>query len=104
MDLLNFDTAETLEFLTYFGPPSPNEVFFKSARYGRLTFWDSDEIVLTSTGKLNQDLYYFMRCDCRNFKKVLGSSLVSGATQSCGCLRREKASERMSTASSKGRV
>ena len=34
-------------------------------------------------------------CSCGNQKEVLGRSLTSGRTQSCGCLLSEKSSERM---------
>jgi len=34
-------------------------------------------------------------CDCGRVKLVRGNSLVSGLTTSCGCLAKEKASERM---------
>ncbi|NCC20729.1 hypothetical protein EOM33_06860 [Candidatus Saccharibacteria bacterium] len=32
-------------------------------------------------------------CDCGNYKDINGYSLTSGATESCGCLRREKMRE-----------
>ena len=33
--------------------------------------------------------YWFCWCDCGQNRIVLGRSLVTGGTQSCGCLRRE---------------
>lgn len=36
-------------------------------------------------------------CDCGNITLVAGSSLRSGKTQSCGCLRKEKSSEIVKT-------
>lgn len=40
--------------------------------------------------------YYSCKCECGNDTEVEGTSLSSGATQSCGCLQRELSSERMS--------
>ncbi len=38
--------------------------------------------------------YYYCKCDCGNTVTVLGSSLISGNTKSCGCLHREQLAER----------
>lgn len=35
------------------------------------------------------------KCDCGNIIKILGKSLRKGITKSCGCLRNEKSSQRM---------
>jgi 5-methylcytosine-specific restriction endonuclease McrA len=41
--------------------------------------------------------WYNVKCDCNNELTVIGSSLVSGNTKSCGCLAKEiKASKRIS--------
>ena len=34
--------------------------------------------------------YYLCVCDCGNLKEIRGTSLTSGDTKSCGCLRKEK--------------
>jgi hypothetical protein len=36
---------------------------------------------------------WVVKCECGTVKEVLGASLCSGATQSCGCLRKEIASK-----------
>lgn len=38
--------------------------------------------------------YYYCKCDCGNVVTVLGKSLTSGNTKSCGCLHREQLTER----------
>lgn len=35
------------------------------------------------------------KCDCGSVKIVAASALIHGRSKSCGCLRREKSSERM---------
>jgi hypothetical protein len=53
-------------------------VMGKLPRYGRLVVWE----------KIGEDCV--VQCDCGSPKKVVAwSSLKSGATKSCGCLRRE---------------
>lgn len=34
--------------------------------------------------------YWHCKCDCGNFKKILASNLISGKSQSCGCLCKER--------------
>jgi hypothetical protein len=41
--------------------------------------------------------YWTCRCDCGNMTTVERSSLVAGATKSCGCLLRETVKNRMTT-------
>lgn len=54
-------------------------------KYGRLT-------VLYCLGNLdNKGIKWHCKCDCGNEIDVLGSSLKSGNTQSCGCLKKEHA-------------
>jgi hypothetical protein len=38
---------------------------------------------------------WLCRCECGNQTKVLGASLTSGNTKSCGCLQRETATQQM---------
>ena len=45
---------------------------------------------LTALQKANRDSYWICLCACGVTKDILRSSLVSGKTNSCGCLRREK--------------
>ena len=57
--------------------------------YGRLT-------VLGRVGTNNhRKATWQCRCECGKIVTVCGSSLRNGDTQSCGCLRNEKASERV---------
>ena len=53
-------------------------------RFGRL-------VILEEVGKSRKGHYLWKcLCDCGNIKIVRGSTLKSGATQSCGCLQKEK--------------
>jgi len=52
-------------------------------RYGRL-------IAVSKEGSSK----WLCKCDCGNTKIILGASLRSGATRSCGCLRKEKTGKR----------
>jgi hypothetical protein len=61
-------------------------------RFGRLTV-----IAFVGRDDLGHSGKWKCRCDCRNEKLILAKHLHSGATQSCGCLLREKASARRKT-------
>lgn len=52
-------------------------------RFGRL--------LVEGTGGYNKhhQLYWKCECECGNYKRVLGSLLRTGMTQSCGCLKKE---------------
>lgn len=53
-------------------------------RFGRL-------VVLRDSGRnQNYQILWDCQCDCGKVKTVNGYSLIRGATQSCGCIRREK--------------
>src|SRR5260370_32649246 len=55
-------------------------------RFGRL-------IALARTGtRYRGNLHWICRCDCWNYTVTTGTRLVSGHTQSCGCIRSEYAS------------
>nr|WP_314638560.1 hypothetical protein [uncultured Olsenella sp.] len=53
-------------------------------RFGRLT-------VIKRTGTRSHHPLWLCRCDCGNEIEVTTASLQSGATRSCGCLRKELA-------------
>lgn len=56
-------------------------------RFGKL-------LVLSRVGKNSNGNYKWLcKCDCGNEKEILGDSLKSGKTQSCGCLRKQRISE-----------
>lgn len=55
-------------------------------RFGRL-------VVLCRKGSQRGRVTWKCQCDCGNIAIVQGRHLVSGLTQSCGCLFRERASE-----------
>jgi hypothetical protein len=52
-------------------------------RFGRLT-------VIGLSGRLNGGAAWLCKCDCGNKKVIASKSLVTGGSQSCGCLRDEK--------------
>lgn len=54
---------------------------------GRLT-------VLRKLTRANRS-YFECRCTCGIIKMIRADNILSGLTQSCGCLSREKASERL---------
>jgi hypothetical protein len=59
-------------------------------RYGRL-------LVLDRTANLGKEPRWLCRCECGTEKLVLGLSLKSGSTRSCGCLAVERTIERSTT-------
>lgn len=59
-------------------------------KYGQLTTLGVDKIV-------KGHKYYLCRCDCGSVKSISGSHLVTGATQSCGCLKSHRTTERNTT-------
>lgn len=63
-------------------------------KFGRLTVLNKDADRILPSGR--RESMWLCKCDCGNIKSVRGASLVSGNTSSCGCLRREKSSSRMS--------
>ena len=64
-------------------------------RFGRLmVIADAPSFVLSS-GRLSRQV--LVRCDCGNEKLVLGESLRTGRTRSCGCLRQEVVAKSRST-------
>lgn len=66
-------------------------------RFGR---W----LVLSPSGKQGQYTTWFVRCDCGVEKTVLTTNLRRGDSKSCGCLNRERASERLREAGHKDLV
>ena len=53
-------------------------------------------IVIDCAGKLDGRRYFWnCVCDCGNTKVILGSSLTSGNTRSCGCLAKEVGIQKM---------
>ena len=68
-------------------------------KFGRLTILKEVKPVaypmLSKDGKtyISKHEVFLCVCDCGNEKEIRASSLLSGATQSCGCLRNEKVSE-----------
>ena len=58
-------------------------------KFGRLT------VIKRAMDKKYSIPYWVCQCECGNTKIIRGSSLKSGATQSCGCFNKEKTSEAM---------
>lgn len=54
--------------------------------FGRLT-------VLHRESSIGENAKYLCRCECGNFIVVNGCNLVTGATKSCGCVRKERTSK-----------
>ena len=54
-------------------------------RYGMLTVINE----IPERNK-NNHIMYWCKCDCGNFKAILGVSIRQGLTKSCGCLHRNK--------------
>lgn len=54
----------------------------KGTRFGRLT-------VIARGKKMGKQRGWVCQCDCTEIVEVAGNHLVSGDTQSCGCLRSE---------------
>lgn len=57
-------------------------------RFGKLTVIKKDKPHYTTGGNIVNK--WMCQCDCGNQKSVLGASLRSGNTRSCGCLGKEK--------------
>lgn len=57
-------------------------------RFGKL-------MVFADAGQLKNGQYqYITLCDCGSYKVIAGSSLRTGATKSCGCLRSKMVTEK----------
>lgn len=60
-------------------------------RFGRLTvMYRVEDKIDPKSGK--HKTVWHCKCDCGNEKDIIGASLTSGATQSCGCLHKENSS------------
>lgn len=51
-------------------------------------------LVLNFAGKQKGNNIWLCKCDCGNLKKASTHSLITGHTKSCGCLHKEKLSQR----------
>lgn len=66
----------------------------KGKKFGRLTVIEFDEEATKEkrqTSPTQKNSWWKCQCDCGNIVSVASTSLTSGQTQSCGCLKREKA-------------
>jgi len=72
-------------------PVTENLKFKPGDKVGRWTVLDDVQIVHRKNGK--SELKILCRCDCGTERYVLERSLLYGGSVSCGCLRKEKASE-----------
>ena len=64
-------------------------------RFGRLTVINQAPTVVTDS--VYRPMWH-CQCDCGNKAEVWGESLKRGNTKSCGCLRREASSQRLTNA------
>lgn len=60
-------------------------------QFGKLT------VIKRVGSNTNQQSIWECRCECGNYRNVIARSLISGNTTSCGCYKKEKLSELMST-------
>lgn len=49
-------------------------------------------VLRVDTKRKSKNKYWICQCSCGNIKSIQHSNLVSGLTQSCGCLHKEKIS------------
>ena len=75
--------------MTYYGIDETGNV------YSRLTVLEKDK-ERSPGGKIK----WICQCDCGNIHSVMGHSLRSGNTKSCGCLNDDKRAERAKYAAS----
>lgn len=61
--------------------PRPRDI--TGEKFGRLT-------ALSPVCKQKREMVWLCRCDCGKETRVRVGNLVSGNTQSCGCLKRER--------------
>ena len=64
-------------------------------RFGRL-------LVLALDSSSKQGAKWLCKCDCGTEKVIAGAAMKNGATQSCGCLRKERVLETLSQAKING--
>lgn len=69
-------------------------------RFGRLVVLKEAKPHISKSGKTKMRMW-LCRCDCGVEKEILGTSLMKGATKSCGCLNSEAARERIAKQSIK---
>ena len=62
-------------------------------RFGRLTVIEKTKPYISKSGK---KAMWICKCDCGKTIVAIGGNLKSGKTKSCGCLKDEKAAERIS--------
>lgn len=75
-------------YIKKMGLENPKEIK-PGQKYGRLTIIES-----TQERDVCGRVKWLCRCDCGNLTKVDSSSLRLGTTKSCGCLQKEKVSQR----------
>lgn len=68
---------------------------FIGMKYGRLTVIDTAPDAVAPSGRKSKR--WLCQCDCGNQSIVYDSSLRTGGTKSCGCLRREVAGDKART-------
>lgn len=61
-------------------------------KFGRLTVEKRIDDYITPKGQ--HEPKYLCKCDCGNYKEVVGARLRSGLTKSCGCLQKELQSKK----------
>ena len=70
--------------------PSNRRRDLSGQKFGRLT-------AVELSGSRNGKSLWLCQCECGNSKITMAESLLSGACQSCGCLRKQMSSQRRTT-------
>lgn len=64
-----------------------NSLNLVGQKFGRLT------VIKAMDERVNSNIVWECLCDCGEYSYVLGTNLIRGNTQSCGCLQREAVSK-----------
>lgn len=92
MDTLDQSNPDYYKHFTKDPAPDAPKILIKDdkrgRKYGRLTVLELAPLRKKTTGGTSPwRVYWRCQCDCGRIRDVKGSSLTSGKTQSCGCLR-----------------
>lgn len=69
------------------------KVDLRGRKFGRLTVLNEEPVRSTRKDGKGSRVFYHVHCDCGSETWVLSDALLSGHTQSCGCLNRDARAE-----------